>query len=140
MKKEDIDQIVDIENSCFSAPWSPQDFENELQKEYGIDLVAEYKQSIEGYAIGWMIRDDIHIANVAVHPQFRLKGIGEQLIRALIEYSKDFNVAVLEVRCSNHTAQRLYKKLGFKEIGIRDNYYEEEGEDAVLMFKQLNEK
>lgn len=140
MKKEDVDQIVDIENNCFSAPWSPQDFENELQKEYGIDFVAEHKKSIAGYAIGWMIADEIHIANVAVHPQYRLRGIAEQLIRALIEYGEDFNTAVLEVRHSNHAAQRLYKKMGFEEIGILNNYYVEEGEDAVLMFKQLNEK
>jgi ribosomal-protein-alanine N-acetyltransferase len=139
MDESDLDPILSIENMCFSVPWKSDSFSGELYKKYGIRLVAEYKNIIVGYTIGWIVADGIHIANLAVHPHYRYRGIGEQLIQSMIRYRDDFTRAALEVRRSNHAARRLYKKLGFEEVGVRKNYYIDEGEDAIIMVKQLQQ-
>jgi ribosomal-protein-alanine N-acetyltransferase len=137
MEKEDFDEILRIEETCFHTPWSRKSFEIELKKDISISLVADWDRVVAGYTIGWHIVDEIHIANLAVHPDYRNRGIGEHLIRNLLTHAEELSLAGLEVRRSNQAARMLYKKLGFEEIGIRANYYVKEREDAILMVKQL---
>ena len=91
-----------------------------------------------GFAGLWTIVDEGHITNIAVHPDYRGKGIGSKLVKSLIDNSKDWyiNDLTLEVRYSNKIAQNLYKKYGFIEEGIRKNYYADNKEDAVIMWRR----
>lgn len=137
MKEIDLPCVMEIERLSFNHPWSRQSFEGELAKEYGVPLVALVEGRIVGYLIYWLVMDEIHIANVAVHPDWRKQGIGECLIRMVIDDGEGYNWVGLEVRDSNTAARALYEKLGFCKVGIRENYYEMENEDAILMVKWL---
>ena len=137
MREEDLDQVMAIEGSSFSSPWSRKSFETELTKEFGIPLVAVVDDSVVGYLIEWLVADKIHIANIAVHPDWRKCGIGEWLMQEVMRNSGEFSWIGLEVRRSNKNARALYAKLGFREVGVRSNYYVQEGEDAILMVKRL---
>ena len=111
MEEKDLEQIITIENICFPFPWSPASFQGELIKEDGLHYVAEYQNRIIGYAIGWMVVDEIHIGNVAVHPDYRYRGIGKRLVEKMLQYKAHMKKAALEVRRSNHAARMLYKSV-----------------------------
>lgn len=137
MRGEDLDQVLCIEEASFRSPWSRESFEAELKRDYTISLVAVAGKKVVGYLMAWFVADKIHITNVAVHLVWRKRGIGEELIRRVMMGGQGFSWVGLEVRDSNRAAQALYKKLGFREVGIRKNYYVEEREDAILMAKRL---
>lgn len=137
MREEDLDQVLTIEETSFSSPWSRKSFEAELKKEFGISLVVLDDNRIVGYLVEWLVADEIHIANIAVHPGWRQRGIGERLMQEVIRNSSGFCWIRLEVRRSNKAARELYAKLGFREVGVRRNYYVQEGEDAILMVLRL---
>jgi ribosomal-protein-alanine N-acetyltransferase len=88
----------------------------------------------------WIVLDEGHITNIAVHPDFRGMKIGEKLVLAMLQTAKENNAmhVTLEVRTSNEVARNLYRKLGFKDSGIRKGYYADTGEDAVIMWKELS--
>jgi ribosomal-protein-alanine N-acetyltransferase len=140
MKFSDLYEVKFIENESFPSPWSMYGFKQELKKEYSFSFVAVSNDHVVGYIMGWYIADEIHIGNIAVHKKFRRQGIGEALMCKAMKKSKKFYWVILEVRYSNIPAKILYRKLGFTEMGIRKNYYEEEGEDAVIMAKYLQSK
>jgi len=136
--EDDIDQILEIEKESFSTPWSRNSFLTEIQKNLLAKyIVAELDNNILGYGGLWLILNEGHITNIAVKKAHRGKGIGEQLIQGLINYCVDNNIdnMTLEVRKSNIVAQNLYKKYGFIDYGIRPNYYSDDGEDAIVMWK-----
>ncbi|MEM4408548.1 MAG: ribosomal protein S18-alanine N-acetyltransferase [Candidatus Caldarchaeum sp.] len=135
MRPEDIDEVVSIEELCFPTPWPRGIFESEVRSSKSLNLVARIGGSMCGYIISWKVYDEIHILNVAVHPDFRRMGIGTRLITTCIDYfmKKGAKHALLEVRVSNEAAQRLYEKLGFRRIGIRKRYYTDNNEDAIVM-------
>lgn len=138
MKFEDIDEVVEIENTCFHIPWTKKTFEKELtENEIAIYIVAKQNNKTVGYAGMWHIVDEGHINNIAVLPENRNCGIGSELIQNLIQIakSKDIKAITLEVRIGNLTAQKLYTKFGFKVEGIRKRYYTDTGEDAIIMWK-----
>ncbi|KUO74822.1 MAG: hypothetical protein APF77_11210 [Clostridia bacterium BRH_c25] len=140
MSPEDIDQVFEIENLSFSAPWSRESFESELsQNSLARYIVAKVDGNVAAYGGMWIVLDEAHITNIAVHPDYRGRKIGEKLVRALLQTAKDSEAAriTLEVRASNDTARKLYKKLGFEDNGIRKGYYADTGEDAVIMWKEL---
>lgn len=139
MRKEDIDQILEIEELSFPSPWSREAFLTELgQRDSSRFLVAKSEGKVVGYAGFWLIFDEAHITNLAVHPDYRKRKIGERLIRFLLKLavSKGAKEATLEVRPSNLAAQSLYKKFGFEVRGIRRGYYSDTGEDALIMGKK----
>lgn len=138
MTAEDLDDILAIEVVSFATPWSKISFINELEKTYGLPLVAMVHEQLVGYIITWFIEDEIHIANIAVHPDFRRQGIGEWMMNEVMKDHPGIAWVGLEVRRSNIEAITLYEKLGFYQVGIRKNYYAQEGEDAVMMMKQLS--
>jgi len=136
--KKDVTPIFELEKICFNLPWSERSFFEEITRnKLARYAVAETGERIIGYAGIWLVLDEGHIVNVAVHPDFRRKGVAKNLILALMESSRKEGVAAytLEVRISNKEAISLYKSLDFKESGIRKEYYDDNSEDALIMWK-----
>ena len=135
----DIIPIAELEAKCFTLPWSELSFFDEItQNKVARYAVAENAGKIVGYAGIWLISDEGHITNVAVHPDFRKKGVARRLVTFLFEIAErsGVNMYTLEVRVSNREAISLYKSLDFKECGIRKEYYDDTGEDALIMWKE----
>jgi len=136
----DLDDIVEIDHSSFTSPWTREAFRQELTlNPYAIYIGAEVDGRLVGYAGVWIIIDEAHITNIAVHPDFRGMKIGEKLMMKLMEtiMVKGAKRASLEVRVSNYVAQNLYRKFGFVEGGIRKGYYTDNYEDALVMWVNL---
>ena len=136
MTLEDLDAVVAIEEATFARPWTRQDYVDELTRNKAARyLVAEAEGQVAGFAGAWIILDESHITNIAVAEGFRRRGIGRKVTEALLQYLSNLGAAyaTLEVRESNLPAQSLYKSLGFLAVGRRKRYYEDNGEDALLM-------
>lgn len=142
MTLDDVERVSELEQLAFPTPWPAEAFFNELTiNKHARYIVAEADGEVVAYCGMWMLLDEAHITNVAVHPRYRGKGIGERLLRqmmsrALAEGGKKMT---LEVRPSNRIARRLYEKLGFSERGIRKKYYSDNDEDAIIMWVNLRE-
>ncbi len=139
MTIEDVPQVHAIELATFPMPWSEQSFIDEMTKNVCARyMVAEEDGKILAFAGAWMILDEGHITNIAVAAEHRGRGIGKAVTEALKQYAANLGVQymTLEVRRSNLVAQSMYKKLGFIELGYRKRYYEDNGEDALLMVCQ----
>ena len=137
MTRSDLKQVMQIETASFVSPWSRKSFDSELKKDFGFSFTVVEGKQVIAYIIGWLVADEIHIANIAVHPQWRRQGIAMVLMQKVIEGYPEFSWIRLEVRRSNLAARNLYRLLGFKEVGIRKHYYVQENEDAILMTKYL---
>lgn len=142
MAEEDIPSILEIENVSFQNPWRASTFSGEIANRgisYPYVIVHRNFERIIGYIIYWKIQEEVQICNFAIHPDFRKKGIGEAVIRSVIKaIQRDGGVYVfLEVRPSNLAARNLYKKLGFKILGTRKDYYQTPLEDALIMGRPL---
>ncbi len=140
MTEEDIDEVLDIEKKSFKTPWSRDAFVKEVnENRLAKYVVASVHDKVIGYGGIWLIIDEGHITNIAVHPDFRGLGVGKLLVEALIEICRErgINRMTLEVRKSNEIAKSLYKKYGFKECGIRPGYYSDTKEDAIIMWKEM---
>lgn len=139
MTAADVDQVHALEAATFVDPWSRESFQDEMEKNCCARyLVAERDGIILAYAGAWMILEEGHITNVAVTPSERGKGLGKAITAALMQYAANLGVQymTLEVRKSNLVAQSLYQSLGFQTLGVRKRYYENNGEDALLMVCQ----
>ena len=138
MQKSHIDDVLEISKHSFATPWSRTSFLNELNNVFANYLVAIYNNKVIGFIGTWIILDESHITNVAVHPNFRKMGVGKKLLSSLLEHSisKGANSFTLEVRESNIAAKHLYKSFGFIEEGVRKNYYEDNKENAIIMWKR----
>ncbi|TMW70875.1 ribosomal protein S18-alanine N-acetyltransferase [Alteribacter natronophilus] len=140
MELDDVDGVMAVEEDCFPVPWSRSAFVNELQaNQFAYYLVAEAGERIIGYCGVWVIIDEAHITNIAVHSDFRRKGIGEALLTGGLELARTFGAKklTLEVRVSNEAAQRMYEKHGFERGGVRKNYYTDNQEDAQIMWVMM---
>ncbi len=136
MTLKDIDAVHQIEADTFAMPWSRGALEDELtENKCARYLVSELEGEIIAYAGAWMVLDECHITNIAVRKDMRGRGYGRQVTLALIRYAANLGASyvTLEVRRSNLTAQSLYRSLGFLQVGCRRRYYEDNGEDALLM-------
>ena len=136
----DIQQVALIENKTFKHPWKPSAFFTELERSVSICLVLRDESLILGYLIFWAIPPELHILNIAVHPEFQKRGLGSLLLSYLTEFGLETHCReiFLEVRPSNTAALALYHKMGFLLTGKRKNYYAEDKEDALLMTKYLS--
>jgi len=135
----DVKELTDMDRICFDLPWSEQSFFEEITgNEVARYIVAESDGKIVGYVGIWIIHDEGHITNIAVHPDFRRRGIAKALFYAITQISESAGVTAytLEARVSNESAISLYKGLGFAEYGIRKNYYDDNNEDAVIMWHE----
>jgi len=142
-EQKDIHEIAELDKLCFSAPWSESAFARELSENpLAFYLIGEAADTgvIVGYAGLWLIQDEGHITNVAVHPDFRRRKIGEALVSVLMKESAQLagtRTFTLEVRKSNAAAIKLYEKFGFVEVGLRKGYYADNQEDALIMWAGL---
>ena len=141
MKKEDLDGVMEVERASFSIPWSREAFEHEISNNrHAIYVVAKQGFKVAGYGGMWLVIDEAHITNIAVHPSYRRRGIGRAILKALIDIAEDNYITslTLEVRESNIAAQKLYAAFDFKVVGRRERYYADNQEDALLMTKIMS--
>ena len=136
---KDVLAIEEIEKQCFTVPWSYESlYQDIVENKLAFYIVAELAAGqICGYVGIWKIFDEGHITNVAVAPEYRRKHIARARLEALMEVTAEAGIerCTLEVRAGNEPAIRLYEGLGFKSEGIRPGYYEDNGEDAVIMWR-----
>jgi ribosomal-protein-alanine N-acetyltransferase len=141
MRAEDLDEVLAIERASFSMPWSRGAFLYEIQQNRVARCrVMRDATGIVGYLCLWEIADEIHVTNVAVHPERRRQGIGRALLSGLLaeSHARDIRLVVLEVRPSNREAIALYESFGFRVTGRRRGYYYDTGEDALVMEARLS--
>lgn len=139
MTLDDLDGVMAVEQESFLTPWSRSAFEEELVKNrLARYLVALDGETIVGYAGTWLVINEAHVTNVAVHAGRRREGIGRLLMEALMQMARDAGMEsmTLEVRVSNEAAKTLYQQLGFVSVGIRKNYYSETKEDALILWRE----
>jgi len=141
MRESDLDEILSIEKACFLSPWSRCAFENEMRAVYAFPMVMAQTDSprILGYLCFWLVLDECHILNLAVHPACRRQGVASRMIRNLLEVCSRKRILTchLEVRASNQIARTLYSKFGFEDQGIRKRYYPDTDEDALVMRRRI---
>ena len=142
MKPGDLDEIMEIEKVSFRAPWSRQVFVEELEREWAhVDVLRPRAapSKVIAFVNYWLVRDEVHVLNVATHPEARRQGHAARLIEHVIAFAhrQKCRYLTLEVRRSNQPAIRLYRKYGFRPVGIRPNYYGEDNEDAIVMLLEL---
>jgi ribosomal-protein-alanine N-acetyltransferase len=139
MTEEDVEEVAGLERLCFSDPWSKESFREETKHRFSLPLVVKSGQKVVGYTCLWHIYDQMEIANFAVSPDFRRKGIGRKMMERVLEEAKRMNCTnvILSVRESNLPAIRLYGDYGFVEIHRRIKYYQHPNEDAIIMVKNL---
>lgn len=136
---EDLDDVLYLEILCFPTPWSRGALKAEIQDNHCARyVVVEKEDRVIGYGGMWIVLDEAHITNIAVHPNHRGKGLGEAIMKALIDTAVQLGICgmTLEVRVSNSIAHKLYEKLGFFGVGVRKGYYTDDGEDALIMWKE----
>ena len=141
MTLEDIEEVAEIDQLSFANPWPQSSYRYELTSNPMSRLwVAEVGKlsgnfRLVGMIVVWLIEDEAHIATIAVHPDFRRKGIGRSLLAYALRESicVGARYAMLEVRKSNQEAQELYLKFGFEVVNRRARYYRDNNEDALLM-------
>jgi ribosomal-protein-alanine N-acetyltransferase len=147
----DIDQVMQIEQAAFTAPWSARAYRFEVADNEQSTMLAvrparlprnwlerlrlPRRPRLLGYAGFWLLLDDAHICTIAVHPEWRRRGLGELLLLSLLDRAAPLGArrATLEVRVSNRAAQGLYHKYGFETISRRRRYYADNNEDAHIM-------
>lgn len=136
----DLSAIAEIENTCFSDPWSLDAFKDELEKPYGISFVVRMLGKPVGYVFADDICDTVTISNIAVDAAMRRRNIGDRLMTKMTEYCRNrhSDSLTLEVRISNTAAINLYNKHGFELLGKRKNFYSKPTEDAYIMTKYFN--
>ncbi|MDH5605366.1 MAG: ribosomal protein S18-alanine N-acetyltransferase [Anaerolineae bacterium] len=140
MELSDIDKVVILDQLSFENPWPRRSYVFEITENHAshcwvVEARTKTGIGIVGMIVTWLIVDEVHVATLAVDPEFRRKGIASQLLsRALIDLKEKGAVsATLEVRKGNLSAQRLYERFGFEVVGRRPHYYHDNGEDALLM-------
>ena len=142
MRSRDLEEVVAIERASFTLPWSRGAFLYEMeQNRVARCLVVRQDSRVVGYVCLWEIGDEVHVTNIAVHPDHRQCGIGRTLMSTILDDARTrrLRVAGLEVRPSNREALPLYESFGFKVVGRRKGYYYDTGEDALVMELNLEE-
>ena len=142
MVAADLPQVMELERLAFPNPWTPGLFLHELKLSFSRLHLARSgngQRRLLGYVCWWLVGDEVHILNLAEHPDARRGGIGRAWVeRVLADAASQHAGSVsLEVRRDNHVAVALYRALGFTEIGLRRNYYGQ-GDDAVIMERRLD--
>ncbi len=139
LTSEDLSAILELDQACFGGLWTLEGYQRELDSPNS-DLLGIFaphsSKTLLGMGCFWSILEEAHITIVAVHPQYQRQGLGQALIYALLKTASDRNLelATLEVRASNEAAISLYQKFGFKTAGRRRRYYQDNGEDALILW------
>ncbi len=137
MVSAELEDISRLEKLCFSLPWSRESLRLEVEE----NKCARYftvrtEGKVVGYGGMWLILDEAHITNIAVHPDYRNRGFGRLIMQTLMEEASRLGIErmTLEVRVSNCPAIHLYESMGFERGGIRKGYYSNNREDALIMW------
>ena len=141
IREADVGQIHAIETLCFAMPWSEESILHDVRE----NVVARWLVLDDGegrvlaYAGMWLVIDEAHVCNVAVHPDVRRRGYGRRIFEALMALAQESGMGMitLEVRRSNLAAQNLYHACGMLDVGYRKRYYEDNREDALIMYRDL---
>ncbi len=145
MKEKDLNEVLRIENLSFPFPWTGNLFKKELMNPFSKIFLAKKKEDIKetilGYLCVWLVSCELHILNLAVHPNYRQKGVGTVLVNYALDFSlrQGSKEAILEVRESNYPAISLYRKSGFQPRGLRRKYYSNNSENAIVMGLYLDQ-
>ena len=141
VRPEDLVRVLEVECASFSDPWPVEVFEAELRHSWSRTLVLETGEEglIVGHAVFWVVADEIHLLNLAVHPDVRGQKLGRRLLGEVLQEARAgaARFITVEVRVSNTAARGLYDSAGFKQVGLRPRYYASDGEDAVIMLFDL---
>jgi [ribosomal protein S18]-alanine N-acetyltransferase len=140
MQRTDLVQVHALEERIFPTPWSKKSYQFELERnsvseQWVIETGHEEDSEIVAYTVCWKLGDEIHIANLAVAPEFRRLGLAKRLLTHVLfrAGTEGLHSATLEVRAGNLAAQSLYESFGFRMVGRRKKYYRDNNEDALLM-------
>ena len=138
MGEQHVAQVAALEKLCFSDPWSERSVASELTNKLSLWLVAVENDTVVGYVGSQTVMGETDMMNVAVHPDFRKRGIATALIVGLVEElrKQGSHCLTLEVRASNAPAISVYSALEFREVGRRRNYYRNPREDALILRKE----
>ncbi len=141
---EDVPRVMEIERDGFRHPWSRELIERELGHAWSQVLLACEPapgggERVVGYVVFWLVHDEVHVLNVATAVEARRRGVGRALMAAAegAGRARGARLSTLEVRRSNDPALALYRAIGYRQVGVRPNYYAEENEDAIVMVKTL---
>lgn len=136
MTVADVPAAHAIDVSSFTLPWPERSFRFEVTDNPASRCwVADLNGQLVGMVVLWLIVDEAHIATLATHPDFRRQGIAKELLVTSLDhaYKEGARTAFLEVRVGNEAARRMYRQFGFEEVGLRERYYKDNNEDAILM-------
>jgi len=142
MTAEDLSRVHELDKMCFSLPWPQRSFRYELEEnaassQWVAELATQNDSpgQVVGVIITWLLVDEVHIATLSVDPAYRRQRIASRLICSALRagVSRGANSATLEVRANNQAAQRLYYRFGFQLMGRRPGYYQDNGEDALIL-------
>ena len=140
MTKRDVAEVLAIEREIFSSPWTAEMFLRGVDNKDSYFVVARREGKVVGYGGFFMIGKTARLENLAVHPDFRRRGVATELLRELLGVvrANGGSEMTLEVRSENQEAQNLYRKFGFTVSGKHPQFYIDTGEDALVMSKKLN--
>ncbi len=143
MQERDLPFIMEIERLSFPNPWKESSFQGEIENlhiSYPSVIVQRPYDRIIGYIIFWFMPDKAQISNFALHPDFRGLGVGASMLQETLDVIRIMGArhVVLEVRPSNTSALGLYQKFGFVQLGIRQGYYQNPPEDALIMIRYFS--
>ncbi|MBK7858805.1 MAG: ribosomal protein S18-alanine N-acetyltransferase [Archangiaceae bacterium] len=139
MQPEDLPAVMEIEKVAFTNPWSVEMVKKELTQDWSTVLLIEEHGAglwrLRGFSIFWLVQDEQHVLNVATDPAQRRRGLGRRVMEATLEAGRAHRcrISTLEVRRGNVAATEMYRRLGFRPVGMRPNYYADDREDAVVM-------
>jgi len=148
MMLEDLERVIEIEKDGFAHPWSAELLQREMVHDWSTVLVATEvrhgpvgapREVVLGFIVFWLVHDEVHILNIATAMEERRRGVGRALMLEAAARGRRAGavLATLEVRRSNTSAISLYHELGYRQVGVRPNYYADEGEDAIVMVTDL---
>jgi ribosomal-protein-alanine N-acetyltransferase len=141
MRLGDVDAVMAIEKVSFRSPMTAQLLLEEMGREWAyVDVVRDrLGRNVVAFTNYWVVADEVHLLNLATHPEERRAGHASRLLAHIIEVgrTRSCRFVTLEVRRSNAAAARLYRRFGFRAVGVRPNYYAEDQEDAIVMLLDL---
>jgi ribosomal-protein-alanine N-acetyltransferase len=140
----DLNDVMAIEMASFPSPWSCKLFEEEIGRTFSdaVVVVEEPGGEVVGYSICWTVGEESHLLNIAVRPDARGRGIGRALLKECLRRAARAGARriFLEVRPSNQQAIRIYRREGFRFVGIREGYYTDTGEDAIVFTREMRKE
>lgn len=140
MRDADVPRVIEIENECYSTPWSEETFRGLLRRRDCDLYVADADATVVGYSVFWSVLDQGELGNVAITTEWRRRSLARLLIDRVFDGARTRGVreVFLEVRVSNDGARSLYTQLGFRQVGRRRDYYSAPIEDALVLCRTLD--